>query len=171
MSEVLERPPVEARTEAPADAAPAAPRAPHRRFVPDIAAKALTIHEGDKAEVVDLSALPPAVATDLMLAGAAAILQRAEDMAATVAEWHTGKVREVRAAKAKELDPWRLAYAHALVEEAKKSPEPLTLDAAKELARKLDRDGLTKVKGFPLVVKHHAKLTNAEPASLRSLVG
>lgn len=76
------------------------------------------------------------------------------------------------AAKPKELDPWRKAYALALADKDAKAagikartPEFATLlDDAMTRAAGLDRDALKKAKTIPAVVVHWNKLTGAEAA-------
>lgn len=88
------------------------------------------------------------------------------------------------AAKPKELDNWRMAYAHALAEETvkadggrvkignKETPEfSAALEVAMAKARDLDRSSLAKLKVIPAVVAHHARLSGAPTVSLASIVG
>ena len=68
-----------------------------------------------------------------------------------------------KAAAAHELDPWRLAVAHTIVEQSKKT---ISLDDAKAQAAEIDRTKLIELKKDPAVVKHWRKITGAPALSV-----
>jgi hypothetical protein len=122
----------------------------------DTGARTVTL---DGRAPASLDALSEPTRTHLALIGLRHVLRAGPENA-----WQNllaGKISTREPAKPKELDPGRLAYAHALVEITKKG-EQLTLDQAKERAAKLDKAGLAEAKKHPVVAKHLAKLTGAE---------
>jgi hypothetical protein len=75
-----------------------------------------------------------------------------------------------RPSASNELDPWRLAIAHSIVEQTKKTATPVMLDAAKVQAEAVTRENLVEAKKRPLVVKHWRKLTNLPEAGVLDLL-
>jgi hypothetical protein len=70
----------------------------------------------------------------------------------------------------KGLDDWRMAIAHAIVEQTKKTATPVLLDAAKVQAAAVTRAQLAAAKGDPTVVKHWRRLTGAPTASVLEML-
>ena len=128
-----------------------------RAAVYDMAAMTVTLHGEGEPLVLNALALGNDAARWAQLHGIAQHCMRSEDAQVAFGELVAGNVPEPRRTASKELDSWRMAYAHALVQETKKSPSPLTLDDAKELAGRLAREGLTKIKQNPVVVQMHHK--------------
>lgn len=113
-----------------------------------------------------LEGIPPHVVTWLALDGLRGVILTGGNDA--IDKLRNGKTPG-RVKVEKELDPWRLASAHAIVEHTKKLPEPVSLDAAKVKATNMSREQLAAAKTDPLVVKHWRKVTGADHSVLDHL--
>jgi hypothetical protein len=134
----------------------------------------------------EFDTLPAAVKRSLGLRGLADVLRGAmhrNDPGKAYAALVAGGLSTRAPKAAKELDPWRQAFAVALAEETVKAaggkirdkgretPEyAVALDDAKQAATRLTRDGLTAAKKRPAVVAAYDRLVGAETGSLAALV-
>lgn len=168
-SMTLERP-IEAKTHeatAPASKAP--------RITSEISGGTVTLFKGAQilgaysvAEIADQTALA-AIGLRYLLVGA-------DEPGEMFAQLVAGKIPGRGPKATKELEPWRLAYAHTLADENAKTQGVKTylpggrnhtqeftvlLDDAKQRAVSLDKSGLAKAKTIPGVVAHHARITGA----------
>ncbi len=150
----------EASAEIQGAAATPAAKADRIKVSYDVGAGAVTVQEGDSVRTHSLDGIPEPVRTHLALMGLHVVTHRSIDAAETVRRMQAGQIPGRASAQPKaELSDWRLAYAHAKVEQTKKSDAPLNLDDAKAVAKALTREQLSAIKKNPLVVKHFAKLT------------
>ena len=151
---------------------PPGSRAPRRAAKLDHQAMTITTPDENGASIYHVDALPEPVKRYLMMTGAWTFMRMANDPDAAFARLQSGSLPKQRGEKApKKPNAWRLAYAHALVDETKKSENPLTLDAATEMARKLSRPALASAKAHSLVVKHFNRLNpSAGVPSLAALI-
>ena len=136
----------------------------------------ITLSLDGVTKTFDVSELPAAIITTLAAREARNLLIRAGEWLPEWTKLLEGQVPTKGSAGPKELDPWRLAYAHALADSTAKekgikakSPEFATLlDESKQRAAVLDRAGLVKAKKIAAVVVHHARITG-ESVSLEDL--
>jgi len=77
-----------------------------------------------------------------------------------------GAIKEKKTPAIHELDPWRLAIAHSIVEQTKRTSSPVLLDAAKIQAAAVTRAKLVELKKHPAVVKQWRKLQGLTDASV-----
>jgi hypothetical protein len=142
---------------------PASPvKAQRVRATVDSAAGMFTISDSGGVHTYSTAGLSDTVQAHLALLGLRRVVATAKDPAAAYARLQAGQTPGQRGpGKPKEMNPWRLAYAHAKVEATKRTDAPLSLDDAKAAAAALPRDKLVEIKTHPLVVKHYAKLTGA----------
>jgi len=151
----------EAETPAESQGSTAA-RADRIKVSYDVGAGAVTVQDGDSVRTHSLDGIPEPVRTHLALMGLHVATHRSIDAAETVRRMQAGQIPGRASAQPKvELSDWRLAYAHAKVEQTKKLDSPLSLDDAKAVAKALTREQLGDIKKHPLVVKHYNKLTGA----------
>jgi len=68
-------------------------------------------------------------------------------------------IYERRSKRLLRYSDWRLASAHAKVEQTRRADVPIGLDDAKVAAKALTRVQLSDIKKHPLVVKQFAKMT------------
>ncbi len=126
----------------------------------DVAAGSVTVQEGDGVRTHSLDGIPEPVRTHLALMGLHVATHRSSDAAETVRRMQAGQIPGRASAQPKaELSDWRLAYAHAKVEQTRRADAPIGLDDAKAAAKALTREQLGEIKKNPLVVKHFAKMT------------
>ena len=130
----------------------------------------ITLPDGS-VETYDAHAVHNDSAHALKMVGLRDAMRTSTDRPKTYAALQAGTFGVRAPAGPKDLDPWRMAIAHAVVEETKKSDVPLTLDQAKEKAAAVTRDQLVVAKRSPLVVKHYAKLNPTESGSVTGLLG
>ena len=151
---------------------PPGSRAPRRAAKLDHQAMTITTPDENGASIYHVDALPEPVKRYLMMTGAWTFMRMANDPDAAFARLQSGSLPKQRGEKApKKPNAWRLAIAHAMVEDTKKSDDPLTLDRALERARAVDRSALVKAKVHPLVIKHFHRLNNnAGVPSLSALI-
>jgi len=139
---------------------PPGSRAPRRVAKLDYANLTITTPDENGASTYHVDALPEPVKRWAMMQGVWTFMRMADDPDAAFARLQSGNVPRPRTGEKKPPKPntWRLAYAHALVDETKKSDNPLNLEAATEMARKLSRPALAGAKVHPLVVKYYHRL-------------
>jgi hypothetical protein len=150
---------------------PPGARAPRRVAKLDHATLTITTPDENGASTYHVGALPEAARQWAMMQGVWTFMRMADDPDAAFARLQSGNIPRPRSGEKppKKPNAWRLAYAHALVEETKKSENPLTIDAATETARKLSLPALKSAKVHPLVIKHFHRLNGSTAPSLASL--
>lgn len=167
MSEVMER-----ETATTADTTPAPKPS---RLTSEISNGVVTLSVGtNTVGTYAMSDLPDATQKALAAIGLRYILVGATDHGKAFDEMKAGKIPGRKAAASKDLEPWRLAYAHALAEETAKrdgikvympggrNPTQefaVLLDNSKQRAVSLDKSGLAKIKVIPAVVAHWVRIT------------
>lgn len=146
-------------------------RAPRRRGIVNGAAGTVMVLEqgNDAGPVFAVAGLPKVSLEYLVALGLWTVLGRAEDMRAAYAKLEAGDVPRYQPRELK-LSNWRLAIAHALVDVTKKTPDPLTLDAAKIVAAGLPADTVRAYKVDGVVIKHYNRLQGVTPPGVAALV-
>lgn len=154
---------------------PPAPPTSKERVASTIAGSVVTLTRGAAAiGTFDLATLPAPVGAAIAVMGLRDYLIRADDPVAAFAGLVAGTVPGRKVAAAKELDPWRLAWAHATAEaEVRKgggkpyigkNPTEdfkLALDNAIQRAPGLDKDTLKAARTKSAVVAHWERITGA----------
>jgi len=149
------------------------PAATKPRTTSTISGGVVTLTRDGTETAFDMAGISSTGHAALAAHGLRVLLIGADDPAARYAELVAGKTPGRVAAAAKELDPWRLAYAHTLADESAKrdsvktfgpggkahTPEyAMLLDNAKQRSVALDKAGLAKARVIPAVAVHYARL-------------
>jgi hypothetical protein len=116
----------------------------------------------------ETNALPEKTKTFLALDGLRKRLISADNREQAFRDLLGGKIPTKTPAAAK-ISPWHQAIAAALVEDTKKSAEPLTIESAMAEVRNMDRATQIAARQEPTVVKHYRRLTGKK-GSLIDLV-
>lgn len=138
----------------------------NRKWTHDDAFSVATMKEGEVERVIVLADLPETSKAYLVYFGLTVYLSRAtttDEIAKAFKRLVDGEKMGVRGSgktATPKVDFWRQAIAHAFVESTKKAPAgQMTIEAAHEKAKGLDKDRVKKLKLDPVVVKHFNKLS------------
>ena len=126
----------------------------------DMEAQTVKISDATSEIVLGLANYPNQIVGYLALTGLHFLALRSPDVMAFNAALIDGITEIPRSPRGRaRSSPWREAAAVALVAHRKKSPEPITIDKARQMAMSMSPKELEKYKRRPEVVKAFEKLT------------
>lgn len=126
-------------------------------------------HPDNTVQKFDISLIPDAVLLQMQFLGIWTFIRSSDDLAGNFDKLVKGELPET-AEKTEKLSPWKLAAAHALVDETKDTENPMTLEQAIPFVRNMDRKAIEIARKNPAVVHFHGQLTKKPDAPEVSLL-